>query len=408
MALTEATIETLLNKEIADSSTDRVSAADRLNAITEAVVWLKESLGNDHEINTYTLNYFDTINEYKATTAIADLMEASDLRRASADHIKSPSYKSPRDLAEQIGQQASEFSYTIERRNGNSYIVINHDSKFPTRLVDSFDAITSDGTWTADTTNSDALNITQDTVEFVTGTGSLNFDVDVSQSGNNRSTIYKTLDTAQDLSDVEDLGSWLLRAYIPDVTYVTSYTLYWGTSDSAYWSKTSTTDYGGTALANGWNRLKFDWASSTMTGTPDSSDINYLRIDVNYSASQTDDTDFRYDELTVCRPEPLTLYYTSQNVGTNSSGTALTTFTATTDIPYFSGQYDNYKFPVAHKAAALLYRSNLRLHDEADRQEIEAEKALKRISQMIPASRQPQAKSFKVNGINFNRRTRRR
>lgn len=409
MSITIAEIQTNLNTNLGDSSTDRISAAERLQAITESVTWLQEELQNDHSIETYSLPYFDTIHEYKVTTAVADLLSSADLRRDESHQNYSTAHKSSRELAEEIGQGASEFSFAIERRDGNSYLIVNLDSRYRAKTISDFDS-TDDGgrTWAVDDTNSDATNLTVDNAEYKHGNGSLNFDVDVSQSGNNRATIINSTLNSMDLTDYEDLASFIMEVYVPDVTYFSSVSLFWGSSSTAYWSSTVTTDINGNAFVNGWNTVKFDWSSSTMTSTPDVTAITYGRIDLNYTGSQIDDTDFRIDYLRLVRPETLKFYYTSWAVGTSSAGAKIYAFTATTDIPFFSGQYDQYKYAVGHKAASILFMSPLRLQAQALGEEKLAVEQLKRVRRIIPKSSNPEVKSFKLGGINLRRRTSRR
>lgn len=404
MAVTIANIITNVDTYIGDASTDRISQAERFQAITESVVWLLEELGNDHANKTYTLNFLDTVNYYKITSAVSDLLDSADLRRDILDHTISAAPKSARDIAEDIGQGGTEFAWAIERRDANAYLVVNLDSKNKAQVISAFDSLTDGGgDWEIDETTSDATNLTVDTVEFKQGSGCLNFDADVSQSGNNRITVSNSTLNELDLSSFEDLSSWLFWAYVPENANFSSFTLYWGSDSSNYWSATVTTDINGSAWADGWNEVKVNWADATMTGTPDVSAIDYIRIDFNYTGSQTDDTDFRLDYLRIAKPEKLTFHYVSWNVGANNSGTALSAFTATTDVPFFSGQYDQYKYPVSHKAASILLYT-LRLKEEAIIEEGEAVKSLKRVKGIFPSSRIPETKNFKVKGINFARR----
>jgi len=407
MSITEAALETSFNTYIGDTSTDRISAAERLQFATEAVVWLQEETGNDHMVDTYTLNYLDGVNSYEVTTAVASLLEGADLRREEGKNTISAFHKSSRELAEEIALQDTNFSWAIERHDSKSFLVVNlKDVKYKAVTISSLDSITADGgTWAVDSTNSDATNLTIDTVEFEEGGGCFNFDVDVSQSGNNRATIQNTDLTDKDLSSFEDLGSFLFRTYLPDVTYFSSITFYIGSDASNYWSGTVTTDYNGNAWAAGWNRVKVVWSAMTATGTPDASAITYIRFDFNYTGSQTDDTDFRIDDLKITRPEPLTFYYTSWYVGTDTTGaTPRTAFSATTDIPYFSGQYDQYKYAVGHKMASLAFYGPLQSPQLGSLHEVEAIKALNRAKKLIPSSVTKESKSFKVAGIRFNGR----
>lgn len=410
MSITVASIQTPYNTFIGDTSTDRVSAAERLQYFTESTMWLQTELDNDHSIRTYSVSYFDTVNYYKINAALTDVFESNALRRATSESGVDLTRKDAREVAIDISENAQESTYALERRDGNLYLAINHDSKYTALQVSSFDSLTANGgTWAADTTNSDALTPTIDTVDGSNGTtGCLTFDITVAQSGNNRATIYNSGLTQENLTDEKDLSTWLLDVKFPSVTNITSVTFYWGSDSSNYWSVTSTTNYdGGAFTADFLNTVKFTWLGATKTGTPDVTAIDYIRIDVNYGAGQADATAFKLDNLRLVRPEVLTLHYTSWNVGTNSTGTQLKVFTATTDIPYFSGQYDQYLYAVAHKAAALTFRA-LRLYSESEREESEAVNEMTRVRKIIPKSRPPELKSFKVRGIRFSRGGRRR
>ena len=405
MSITVAEVITNFNTFLGDTSTDRVSSAERLQYITEATSWLKEEVDNDYAVKTYSIKYFDTVNYYKLNPGISDVFEGNDLRRAVGENDISFTRKSSREMAEDIAQQSMESCYSIERRDGNAYLVVNHDSKYSAMVVSQLESLTADGgTWTADTSTSDATNLAVNNNDFTEGDGCLSFDVDVSQSGNNKAGIYNTDLSAEDLTDSLDLDYFLLDIQFPDVTYITSVKLYWGSDTSNYYSVTVTTDINGSAFVASptFNTLKFAWLGSTITGTPDITAINYIRIEVNYSASQADATSFKIDNLRLVRPEILTFYYASWNVGTNSSGTELKAFTATSDIPYFSGQYDDLKYAVAHKAVSLCFK-NLRLYGEADKEELESLKQVNKIKKIIPKSRTPEEKNFKVRGIRFSR-----
>jgi len=402
MSLTVAEIQTNTNTYVGDTSTDRISAAERLQAITEATVWVQEELGNDLQNYTQEIEYYDTVNYYKVTTDIADLLEGGDLRRSKYDQDRSFTHKSSRELAEDIGQNSGESSWTIERRDTDTYIGINHGSKYSAKMIENCDSLTNSGTWAEDDTGSDATNLTIDKEEFKTDTGSFNFDLDVSQSANDFATIKNTTLTAMDLTDYEDISAWLFQVYIPDSTYTTSFTIYWGSDTSNYWSATATTDIDGSTWADGWNRVKIKWEDATETGSPDITAIDFIAIRLTYNASQGDDTDYRIDDLIICRPEKLTFYYTTWKVGVDSSGDDVFAFGATTDIPYFSGMYDQLKYPVAHKAASLLFNT-LRLREDALAEEKEATKLLSKVKRLIPSSKTSEVKSFKMLGVNLNK-----
>ena len=409
MSITVNNIQTQLNTYISDSSTDRVTAAERLQYITEGTIWLQTQLDNDHSIRTYSVSFFDTLYSYKLNAAVSDILESNALRRATSETNIELTRRDAKQVLTDVSNDAQESTYALERRDSNLYLVVNHDSKYPALQVTTFDSLTSNGgTWEADTVNSDATNVAIDTVDGSNSTtGCLSFDVDVSQSANNRATIYNDDLTTEDLTNDKDLSSWIIDIKFPIVTYLSSVTFYWGSSSSNYYSVTQTTNYDGSAFtADFLNTLKFAWLGATVTGTPDDENINFIRIDINYTGSQADATSYKLDNLRLVRPEKLTLHYTSWNVGTDTGGTQLKVFAATTDIPYFSGQYDQYLYAVAHKSAALTFRA-LRLYNEADKEETEAINEMNRIRKVIPKSRPPELKSFKVRGISFRGRRRR-
>lgn len=159
-------------------------------------------------------------------------------------------------------------------------------------------AYNEDGTWVGQL---DAINVTSDLDEFKTGNGSVKFDIDVSSDAGNVAAIENSTFTSVDLSSYEDAGKFRMWAYLPDVTYISSITLRWGSDSSNYWSLATTKDYVDEALKDGWNLLEFDWSDSAVVETlsPSSAAIDYLQFRIAYSANQPDDTDFRIGSIRI-------------------------------------------------------------------------------------------------------------
>ena len=396
MATTVSQIETQLQRHIRDTSNVSASAADRLDAITEAVRSLYTEFEFDFTNRTFDVNYLDGVYYYDITTDVPDFLEPVDLRREIGDHTEAVTRKSPRELAVEIDSGNGEFSVATERRNEKNYLGIIHTSKYPAKTLHTCNDVDTNGTWTADTTNGDATNITQDTVELKEGSGAINFDIDVSQSGNDKAEIYNEDMAAVDLSEHEDLSSIVWWAYIPDTTNFTSITAYWGSSSSAYWSAAATTDLYGASFADGWNRVKVDWSAATPTGSPDASAIDYLQFDFNYAGGQGDDTDFRLDNVQSIRPEKLTFHYNSWAIGRDNSGNLIYDFTATTDVPFYSGIYDYFDDYVALKAASIVL-DDLGLYQDAANKEQRAQRKLLALERKMPSSRLTTTRNFKAN-----------
>lgn len=406
MSIAVSDIVNEINSHIGDSSTNRLSVAERLSYCTESVIWLQEKLKNDHSLRTYDLTYIDTVNYYLVTTPLADLLDGADLRRQVGRNYRTMTHKSPRELAEEISDAITgDDSWAIERRDSDVYLAINAKPRYQAINIDNFNGGVSN--WVGDTVNSDISNVIVDYNTFLEGNASLRFDVIVGQSVNKRATLTSTL-ISENLSTMPYVGVFLLDAYIPssvNPANITSYTLYWGTNSSNYFTTTVTTDIDGeTFQAGNWFTLAFDWALATTVGSPDTTGATntYFRIDMNFNSSLTTSAFFHYDWFRVAQPETLKFYYISWYVGTDASGNELTAFTNTsyTDVPFFSGKYDQYVKACGHKGAALAF-SDLRLKEEALKEDQDAELAFQRVYAIFPTSITKEVKSFKVMGINL-------
>jgi hypothetical protein len=412
MATTISNIITNMNSYIGDTSNDRITEAERFQYITESTAWLLEELGNEHMVDTYDLKFYDGVYRYKITNSLEDLLVGADLRQSEDEHVMSFIRKSPREISEEIGSGRNTRSWAIERYNGDAFLIVNHKTKYPTQSIATFDTLTADfnGLWQADTVNSDAINISIDNIEKKQGSGCLKFDIDVTQSGADDAVIFNSLGSTINMSQLKDIGAFIFDVFIPDVTEITSITFTWSSDLSAtpstitnYWSATTTVDYNGNSFIDGWNKIKIDWNNATITGNPDSENIAYLQFAINYTNSQVDNIGFRLDNLTLVKPETLTFHYISAYIGTNSSGTDINAFTATTDIPFFSGVYDQYKYVIAHKAASLAFYT-MRLREEAVLEDRLATDALERYRKNFESSKTREEKNFKVYGLNFRSR----
>lgn len=400
MAKTTANTISRIDQFIGDTSTDSVSQADRFRAISVATQELLHEFGFDMTNKTLTIDYFDTINYYDISSDAPTFTEPADLRVTTEDgHVLPFTRKTPREMATEVNIP-EDYAFGIERRDAKTFLAISYPSQYDAVALHNADSLTANGTWSADTSTSDATNLTADTNEFRQGSGSLNFDIDVSQSGNDRATISNSDMTAVDLTTHEDLSSFICDIYIPDVTDFTGITVYWGSDSSSYWSGSATTDVFGATWLDGWNRAKVDWADTTKTSTPTVSATDYLRLDFDYAVGQGDDTDFRVDNILMVRPEKLKFYYNSWIVGTNTGGTDITEFGATNDIPFYSGQYDSVDNYVAMRAAAILSQQ-MGLRDDADELNRDANLEKTKLSRLFPTHRITETKSFKVKSLNW-------
>jgi len=122
-----------------------------------------------------------------------------------------------------------------------------------------------------------ATNLLLDTQNFYEGSSSFRFDVGTGTGYIETST----LDTV-DLTNIKDIGSLFNLVYLP-VSALTSVELRWGTNSTNYWTATATADHATNAYQLGWNLSEFHWPA-TAVGTPDITNIKYLRVSYTVSA----------------------------------------------------------------------------------------------------------------------------
>jgi len=127
----------------------------------------------------------------------------------------------------------------------------------------------------------DASNPTIDTLDYISGSGALKFDLD---GLTGQAIITIDLDTSIDLFDMKDLGALFEWLKFPDASRLTSVDLKWGSSSSDYWNETTTEAHDRVWESNAWMLLVHEWNVASKTGTPNSKAVNYLQITINYSA----------------------------------------------------------------------------------------------------------------------------
>lgn len=133
-------------------------------------------------------------------------------------------------------------------------------------------SLTDNGTWTA---GDDANNLTVNNTNFVFGGGSLEFDLD----GNTTDGfLINSTQAAVDLSTLLNQGSLFLNTYLPVASAFTNVKIRWGSSSTNYYEVTQTLTQQGTPFINGWNLIQFPWLGATVVGSPDPTNITYVRV----------------------------------------------------------------------------------------------------------------------------------
>jgi hypothetical protein len=220
--------------------------------------------------------------------------------------------------------------------------------------IDTLDAV---GNWVV---MGDGTNLTKDSDDYVKGSASLNWDI--SAVGGTTAGIYNESVAQFDITDYLT-GSVFVWAYITSATYLTNFILRLGSSSSAYYSITITTNNEGTAFYAGWNLLRFDLANRVATGTVDEDTCDYVAIYMTKNALKISETDYRFDSIVLRKGDHYELVYYSKYGWQSSTGTFLENSTA--DGDYLNLDTDEIDL-IEYKTAELMeeFLKNL---NQADR-----------------------------------------
>lgn len=383
-----------VNTYISDSSTDRISADERYQAVTEATTWLLEELGNEHMTDRAEIEYLPSVTWYKMDAITPYLLTAGQLRfKEEAGNREDITRVEARDLATMPKSRAA---YAIERFNGDGYLGIN--------IPESSDASLQEGC----VTDLIAFNVydgqtyTGINADNITGEAhTISFDM---AALGQTATGLETTTTAIDLTNYEGVGQIIFEVEIPNLTGVTSVSIRFGQNlTTDYYLGTITQDVNGNALNTGINTLKVKWADLTVVGTPTVNANTNWRIQVNHLDTKPVVGPFKLSDLRIAKPIYLNFKYVFYRVGKTSAGVDIIEFTTDTDVPFFIERYPQYRYAVAHKAAAVLYRSMV-MEEKAGDEESQARAALKRFRKNFSGERDMANSAFKVAGVSFRNR----
>lgn len=192
------------------------------------------------------------------------------------------------------------------------------------RTLHEMDSITDNGAWAV---GDDAINLKRDTLDYMSGNASLNFDLD----GSGTTGYIEISDMTEiDLSDEDERGTIFVRVNLPDPSIITNVILDWGNDDSNYWSRTVTSPHDKTNWNTGWNILAFLWNGADEEETVDPSAIDYLKITITYDG--TAETDILVDKISCSKGEIWEIVYYSENLFRDSDGNWIAKPTADSDI----------------------------------------------------------------------------
>ena len=251
---------------------------------------------------------------------IYDYAAPSDLKGSKIIDIRPQVKRTEADSFSQRGikdfaKYLADGEFSIREDSGNKTLRIAVDISPSPVTLNEMDSLTANGTWAAADSGN---NLTLDTLDYVLGSGCLNFDA----TGATVSVSIQVSDmTAVDLSTHDEKSQLFVWVYIPDKSIVSSVTLLWGNDlTTNYWSATATTPHDATAIKTGWNLFRFNWNGATETGTVAPATIDSLKITITQSAA-TVETDYRVDRIVSTVGKIYEIEYYSEFLFRSSAGT---------------------------------------------------------------------------------------
>lgn len=298
-------VKEILNRKFGGASIDDIQGISDYSLFKEAGDNLVGKINPAETVRHSPLEVFKDVYDYSPQS---DLKGLVDERPQSSQ--RSSSDNSTRRFSEEFDQIKSNNNndFSLEWRDGARILRLAKSVKGGNESIHTMDGVTTNGTW-----DGTASNITLSTHNPYKGLGSISADFDTGEYIENDDF------TAVDLSDHKNKSTIFLAGYFPDASLVTSIGLRWGSSTSAYFSRTATAPQFG-SFKNGWNFIPFAWNGATETGTVDTSAIDYLRI--TYTGSS--DTDIKFDNVFSALGEIRDIVYHSKFIFIKNSDSSWT------------------------------------------------------------------------------------
>lgn len=166
---------------------------------------------------------------------------------------------------------SEENKFTIETVNGVRFLLIRHAKVSGTLTVDAFD---EEGSKTG-------VSLEENSFNYLSGDGAMQ-----GTFSDALTDVLETLDEAIDITDYLK-GVALLPLNFTDANIVSSVQLLLYTDDSNYYTLTSVTDSVGDHFIRGWNRVRFEMANATVTGTPTDTNITKYKLIITMETGES-------------------------------------------------------------------------------------------------------------------------
>lgn len=262
--------------------------------------------------------------------------------------------------------------FTIEYQSSKKFVKVSSygstdgSGNNPGLTIHEMNSLTSNGTWNI---FGNVVNIATDNLTYVSGSGSLRFDINTSS---NTGGILSIGMTAVDLTDYLNVGKVFTWVDLPNITELQTVTLDLMTSATDYYSMTVSSPHDTNQFQLGWNLLGFEMDRQTMNtvGTPNPANINQIRMTFVTNGSLVMNS-VRVDNIVARMGNVYGFQYIS-NMLFQDAVTGLMKFRPTLDSDLIVLEYDTYDVLRAHCAAVF---ADELISDPNDRADLQKKKS---------------------------------
>ena len=368
----------IVNRRLRDISDGEIDNNNRLDALQDTLEDLNNRFTFPWTLRTNYLEYCDTLTRYAAPSDFKGFIDGEPENRITDLQFVTP------EAFNRLDERGISEIYAYDWKD--RAITWRLKTRATARYLDvhSLNA-QSNGTFAVNSATSDAINLHNDVNIFRHNSGSVAFDIDVSQSANDYAEFSITGMSAIDLSDLENASKGIMDWYIPNATYITSILMRWGDGSGAYWEKTETSQADGSAFVSGWNTLSNKWEDAIKVGLPDSSATTYLLFRIVYSASQADMKNVRVNWLRFSPIEIIPVKYASINIAITSAtdSTQIDTLTTGTNLMLFGNINNNVRQAIVKGMTYCLFE-DMDKQTDSDREFVKYERVQKNLELLYP------------------------
>ncbi len=163
-------------------------------------------------------------------------------------------------------------TYTIESDDNIKYIRINDQLPNTTLIINKANSLTDNGNWN---TYGILNNLQLDQLNYLTGNGSLRFDMGTGTYG----ALENAGISSVDLTGWLQVGAIFTWVYLPSPSSLISVLLKWGSSPTDYNSFVVNAPHNNTVWNIGWNLCKFPLDGYNVFGNPNNAAITQIRLE---------------------------------------------------------------------------------------------------------------------------------